>query len=362
MDKGSGSSEGGRDPGQDVGRSLNRGRVPDEVTLDGIHGRSTVDDLIIKILNGAASPFEEERLRRWREATPENEESFQEMAQLWSLTAPESVVPASGPPSVQEILAAAPVAIKLRTARNRLPWKTLGLLAASVATVGLGIQFLGPSGLEPAAIHRAAQDRSLTVTLNDGSFARLAEGSTLQEWEIDGRREVSLEGRAFFAVARDETLPFVVRAGMGEIRVLGTRFQVDTGGGEVRTVVVEGLVRVSNDVGSAEVPAGNSARMKVGESPRVLEVADPRAQMDWSEGILLYQATPLAQVVMEVSRHYGRTLEIDGADLANRRVTAWFQGEPFEAVAESLCVVTEATCRADGEGVTMALSGGGGGT
>ncbi|NNM07456.1 MAG: hypothetical protein HKO65_20365, partial [Gemmatimonadetes bacterium] len=59
-----------------------------------------MDDLIIKALNGTASPFEEERLRRWREATLENEEYFQEMGQVWGWTAPERAVPASGPPSV----------------------------------------------------------------------------------------------------------------------------------------------------------------------------------------------------------------------------------------------------------------------
>jgi len=195
------------------------------------------------------------------------------------------------------------------------------------------------------------------VTLEDGSFVRLAEGSTLREWEVDGRREVSLDGRAFFAVIRDEAKPFVVRAGSGQVTVLGTRFQVDTEGAEVEVVVVEGLVRVSNDADSEDVPAGYVASMKEREQPRVQEADDVIALMDWADGTLLYQATPLAQVADEVSRFYGRTLEIEGSDLARRRVTAWFQGESFEAVAESLCIVTEATCRAEGESVTMEMGG-----
>ncbi len=215
------------------------------------------------------------------------------------------------------------------------------------------------AGPEPLAVYEASQDGSRTVTLDDGSFVRLAEGSTLREWEAEGQREFSLDGRAFFAVARDEARPFVVRAGAGEVRVLGTRFQVATDGDGVETVVVEGLVRVSNQEGSVEIPAGSRARMGTGVAPVAEEVDDVFALMSWPEGILVFQATPLSQVAVEVSRHFGRTIRINGSSLSSRRVTAWFEGESFEAVAESLCVVTEAACQSEGGGVTMGMGGGG---
>jgi transmembrane sensor len=197
------------------------------------------------------------------------------------------------------------------------------------------------------------------VTLGDGSFVRLAQGSTLREWAAEGRREVSLEGRAFFAVTRDEERPFVIRTEGGEITVLGTRFQVDAEDGQVETVVVEGLVRVSNDEGSVEVTAGSRARMKDGEEPLVEEMEDAFSLLEWQDGTLLFQATPLIDVAAEVSRHYGRPLGVQSPELGRRRVTAWFQGEPFEAVAESICIVTEAICRTEGESVTMELGGNG---
>jgi transmembrane sensor len=354
----------GTDPRRSVGRDQSDNRVTDENTPEATDRRSPVDELIIRDLNGNASPFEEERLRRWRDTTPENEQYFQDMAQVWSLTAPEPVVPASGPPDVEEILAAAPLLFDkgMRTRRTSRPWLGWGLLAASIAAVGLGIQVVGLGGPDPLAVHQAAQNGTLTVTLADGSFVRLAEGSTLREWEAEGQREVSLDGRAFFAVARDETRPFVVRAGAGEVRVLGTRFQVVTDGDEVEAVVVEGLVRVSNDEGSVEIPAGSMARMGAREVPTAMEVDDVFALMSWPEGILVFQATPLAQVAEEVARHYGRTLRIDDPGLSQRRVTAWFQGETFEAITESLCMVTEAVCRTEAGSVTMEMGGGGGTT
>ncbi len=350
---------------RDIGSGDPEGRVPDEGIQKPSPERSVMDDLIIKTLSGIASPFEEERLKRWREEASENEEYFQEMNQVWRLTAPEPVVPSSGPPPVGEILAAAPTPLSSRkklapkSPSRRNPWITWGLLAASVAAVGLGIRSVGWLGPDPVATFQALADENPTVTLGDGSYVRLARGSTLREWAVEGRREVSLEGRAFFAVARDESNPFVVRTDLGEVRVLGTRFQVETGENEVETLVVEGLVQVSNQLGSAEVGAGNRARMRDREEPVVEEVDDILSLLDWRDGSLLFQATPLADVATEVSRHYGRPLRIQGSELGRRRITAWFQGEPFEAVAESLCVVSEAICEVEGNSVTMELGGSG---
>jgi transmembrane sensor len=144
------------------------------------------------------------------------------------------------------------------------------------------------------------------------------------------------------------------------VQVLGTRFQVDSSGDELETVVVEGLVRVTGEGGSVEVPAGSMATMTPGDGPVVREVPDVFSLLDWPEGTLLYQATPLRQVAAEVSRYYGRNLVVTDPDISQRRVTAWFQGEPFEVVSESLCLVTEAVCQTSGESVTMGSGGSGG--
>jgi transmembrane sensor len=351
----------------DLGRNEGGRRVPGVDPLNEPDGRSTVDDLIIKVLTGSASPFEEERLSRWREAAPENEEYFQDMVQVWALTVPEPVDSVGPPPEVEAIIKASSLAFPARSTvgpkdrrGKKTPWMRWGLLAASAAALALGLQFFPSVGPAPSSVYRATLESPLTVTLEDGSFVRLAAGSSLEEWEAEGRREVSFEGRAFFAVARDDSNPFVVRTGSGEVRVLGTRFQLEEQGSRVETVVVEGLVELSNKTGSVEVPAGSVGSMTAGASPTVREVDDVFAFMSWPKGVLVFQATPLSQVVEEVSRQYGRTLRIEDASLAQRRVTAWFQGEPFEAVAESICIVTEAECRADGMGVIMGMGRSGG--
>jgi ferric-dicitrate binding protein FerR (iron transport regulator) len=344
-----------------------------------------MDNLIIQVLSGSASPFEEERLKRWREEAPENEVYFQEMSKVWTLTAPEPIAVASGPPPVEAILQAAgassgklfragpgpegssastplPFGAKARRLETRrTPWMRFGLLAASVAAVAIGIRAVGLGGVDPMATYQVAAGETATYTLADGSFVRLADGARLQEWEVEGGREVSLDGKGFFAVARDENRPFIVRTAIGNVRVLGTRFQVESEAGAVETLVVEGLVRVSNEQGSVEVPAGNLARMVRGEGPTSEPVPNVYGLLDWPGGTLVFHGTSLSQVAQEVSRHYGRALKVTDSELANRRVTAWFQDETFEAVTESLCLVTEALCTRDDLGMTMRLGAGVGG-
>jgi transmembrane sensor len=317
-------------------------------------GSRNVDDLIIRFLGGHASPFEAERLKRWREESQENESAYREIARVWELTAPEPITEAAKPPRVEELvgktLPTPKTSFRLRE-RYLTRW---GFLAASVAALAIGTQILRNPTPLPLASYQAPADQSLTVTLADGSFARLAPGSSLEEFEGVDTREVTLRGQGFFAVARDEDRPFRVRAGSGEVRVLGTRFQIKEGpDGGFETVVVEGRVAVANRSGQAEIMAGQMAQAREGVPPTVTEPEDIYALLDWSEGTLVFQGTPLSHVAEEVSRHFGRSLRVVSEEIQNRRVTAWFSTESFEEVAESLCLVTEAVCDPSGDGVIM---------
>jgi transmembrane sensor len=320
-----------------------------------------VDELITRALSGEASPFEIERLDRWRHESPDNDRYFQEVAQVWALTAPEPVEVSSQSPAVEEVVRRAEELLprensaRRRARRRWFGWGGAALLAASVTALAFGLDLVGPSNPQALGSFEAPQGETQLVTLTDGSFARLAAGSRLVELDVDGSREVMLEGKAFFAVARDETKPFVVRAASGEVRVLGTRFEVapDPAGEGIRVVVVEGRVELTTERGSVEVPAGSVGWMRRAGAPTSEAVEDARALLDWPEGIMVFHGTPLVEVAEEVSRHYGRALAVSGEPLGARRITAWFQGDPFEETAESLCLVVEAVCRVEGDGVRM---------
>jgi len=68
----------------------------------------------------------------------------------------------------------------------------------------------------------------IPVALPDGSSVLLYPSSTLRySGEFQTERNVKLEGKAFFEVARNEKKPFIVKSGQMLTRVLGTSFSIE---------------------------------------------------------------------------------------------------------------------------------------
>ncbi len=234
-------------------------------------------------------------------------------------------------------------------------------LAAGLAAVAIGLQVVADSsGTGPAATYATGVGESRTVTLGDGSFVRLAPDSRLRAWSTVASRRVALSGRAFFAVSHDSDRPFTVETEAGVVRVLGTRFELSQSQGNLRTVVLEGRVAVSNDNGAVEVTRGGVATVIGGGAPRSEISDDIYSLLSWPGGFLVFQGTPLGQVAEEVSRQFGRTLVVSGERLEARRISAWFDGEDFDEIAESLCVVAGAECTLSDSTVVMRLNDEGG--
>ncbi|WP_266366149.1 FecR family protein [Tellurirhabdus rosea] len=99
----------------------------------------------------------------------------------------------------------------------------------------------------PPAVHRA-QSNPRTVSLSDGSRVVLQPGSVLYISARFGRerREVELQGNAFFDIVRVPDRPFLVYCGPTITQVLGTRFWIRSQGKEtpVEVAVRSGRVTV----------------------------------------------------------------------------------------------------------------------
>lgn len=97
-----------------------------------------------------------------------------------------------------------------------------------------------------------------TVLLVDGSRVTLSPGASIRYQSLLGheRREVNLEGEAFFEVAQDAQKPFIVYSNGIITKVLGTSFRV-TGGKQVMVAVKTGKVSVSGKSGEAYILSAN---------------------------------------------------------------------------------------------------------
>lgn len=322
-----------------------------------------MDELIVRSLQGDLSDIEARRVAQWRAASDENGRRFEEIRAVWELTGAALPEVERGGGSDDAAHRVAPVLKEAeRRRRSRVGWggwarKRVGpvlgglLAAASVAALWW-VDFSPNPGTGPALApieSTTAIGDVTTMSLSDGSVIRLAAESAIEFPEaVD--REVVLSGRAFFAVAEDGS-PFRVRTELGEVTVLGTRFEVSTVGDELRLVVVEGEVLLRGEGGEIRVHPGEVAWLGDGAVPRS-EPVDVWSFLDWPTGLLVFQDTPLASVAEELARHFEVDVDVDPS-LDSVRVTAWFGGENLEEVASAVCLVAGASCEIEADRVTF---------
>ncbi len=156
----------------------------------------------------------------------------------------------------------------------------------------------------------AAYDIAQTFTLPDSSSVTLAPGSTLRLQKHKDKRLVQMTGKVYFNVRHDDRAPFRVDAGSGFVKVLGTRFQVDSRD-SISVSVVSGKVLFSAIRSGEEaliLTKGQSAVLDPAASKPVEITPKHPNPAAWATGEFIYDNTPLPEVLSELSEYYDVTL------------------------------------------------------
>lgn len=156
----------------------------------------------------------------------------------------------------------------------------------------------------------AAYDIAQTFTLPDSSSVTLAPGSTLRLQKHKDKRLVQMTGKVYFSVRHDDRAPFRVDAGSGFVKVLGTRFQVDSRD-PISVSVVSGKVLFSAIRSGEEaliLTKGQSAVLDPAASKPVEITPKHPNPAAWATGEFIYDNTPLPEVLSELSEYYDVTL------------------------------------------------------
>lgn len=156
----------------------------------------------------------------------------------------------------------------------------------------------------------AAYDIAQTFTLPDSSSVTLAPGSTLRLQKHKDKRLVQMTGKVYFNVRHDDRAPFRVDAGSGFVKVLGTRFQVDSRD-PICVSVVSGKVLFSAIRSGEEaliLTKGQSAVLDPAASKPVEITPKHPNPAAWATGEFIYDNTPLPEVLSELSEYYDVTL------------------------------------------------------
>ncbi|MBT2298621.1 FecR family protein [Pseudomonas fluorescens] len=238
--------------------------------------------------------------KQWHDADPLHAFEYQAMLEIWAVA--DHLPRVEAPPSPTPV------------SRPRSSWSRWAV-AAAVLVLGMPLAaYTGWSlGWVANSYERFEADTSVRhITLSDGSQIELNLGSELVFANYKHERRVTLKkGEAFFDVSHDTRHPFVVRAGQGQVRVTGTRFNVWLYQDQVRVTLVEGSVWVTSHQALAgtgsQLSPGMQASYKAGDyQPQVRDVEDNDSSLAWRNGKLVLDNLALSDALPLINRYLER--------------------------------------------------------
>lgn len=176
------------------------------------------------------------------------------------------------------------------------------------------------------------------ITLADGSLVSLNKNAklTYPKSFSKNKREVTLEGEAFFEVTKDVSKPFSIKLTTTEVTVLGTSFNIKEDSLQTAVTVTTGKVNVkanqSNE--SVDLIPNYTAIVKSDE----LEHFETKNQnyLAWKTGVFVFEDAKLQTVIEALNTFYSTKFKIEsGADIICS-LTTKFDRKPVEEIIEIL--------------------------
>jgi ferric-dicitrate binding protein FerR (iron transport regulator) len=197
------------------------------------------------------------------------------------------------------------------------------------------------------------------------------------------RRDVILEGEAFFEVARDKKAPFSVHAGKITVGVLGTSFNVKAyqEDRDIETTLISGKVQVILDnepekpillsphekltivnlqeavepgVGKRAAPAArsfNALRYQVQTLPR--DSGNNFVETAWLSNRLVINNESFETVAHMLERKYSVTIRFKDENLLREHVSGVFEKEGIDQVLDILQMTTGFSYRMEGKTIYL---------
>jgi len=305
------------------------------------------------------TPGEQAALSHWLQADPRHARTFASLEQTWhSLERLKEL----GPGERERLEADLPEMPARPRRATVLIFRTTLAAAAAVVLVYAGWWRFARATAPFAEMAVTETGGQRKLSLPDGSSVDLNTDTAVEVAYTATERRVRLRrGEAQFSVAKNLPRPFVVEVAGVNIRAVGTAFNVRLRPESVEVIVTEGKVRVADTqkgaslltvktaadepllVAGERVLIGVTASSPVPEAPVPVSSPEIERALAWQEGRLVFDGTPLSEVVAEFNRYNRHKLFIADARLNERQFGGTFavgNQEAFVRLLESRFGVT----------------------
>ena len=135
---------------------------------------------------------------------------------------------------------------------------------------------------------------------------------------VGDRREVVLEGEAFFDVAKNEK-PFIVKTSFGDVRVLGTAFGISAYASEPEsyTTLVRGKVSVEREGIKPVVILPGEQVVTFKDGKMIKQEVDVEEFVGWKDGIYVFKEKSLVEIMKTLERWYNISVDFQDKSLVD---------------------------------------------
>ena len=135
---------------------------------------------------------------------------------------------------------------------------------------------------------------------------------------VGDRREVVLEGEAFFDVAKNEK-PFIVKTSFGDVRVLGTAFGISAYASEPEsyTTLVRGKVSVEREGIKPVVILPGEQVVTSKDGKMIKQQVDVEEFVGWKDGIYVFKEKSLGEIMKTLERWYNISVDFQEKSLVD---------------------------------------------
>lgn len=286
-------------------------------------------ELLHTFFAGKATWEEKEALMQWMEENPENKRLFLNERKIYNaILLHGDECPAQATGQIESSAGSMRPGMRIRFVLRWIRVAAVFLLAFGLGYyVHIDERFALPPAMQTISVPAG---QYVHIHLPDGSNIWLNAQTTIRYPVSFNRQErlVTLDGEAYFEVAKDASRPFIVHTKQCRIEVKGTKFNVDaySSRSKFETALMEGAVQVSMLDDPARIVSLRPNQKVVYTRDRFwIEKVNDFERYRWKEGLLCFQDVPFGTLMEEFERFYGLTIVVN-----NRKVTQYLYTGKFK--------------------------------
>ncbi len=299
-------------------------------------------ELLQKFLNNETDDKESEIVINWLKKNRLSEQDLKKLIEIpESVRLFEMIDPKKDWPIVRR---------KLFPKERQLNARFILRVAASVALL-LGISELlfhwYNTAKQPIVYYNYSNNINI-ITLPDSSNAYLERNTKIVYYSsYIKNREVTIDGKIFFEVKRNEQKPFIIAAKESRVKVLGTSFSVNTQQKYTEVIVNSGKVALySNDktTDTLILIKGDKGIFRNQEHRLEKLKNDDLNYISWKTHVLTFCNTPMNRVISDLESYFGIKIYLENPTLSKLCYTSGFTNPSLKEILNEMELVLNIKC------------------